>query len=190
MKDLVETYNPDWKRWFDDIRNILTSALNEYSSQIRIEHIGSTSISGMIAKPILDIDIIIDDKSLVDRISIHLQNLGYIDRGEQGIPGRFAFRQSTEYVPKSPQKTRWINHHLYVCYRDSLALKNHLLFRDALINNNDLVLRYSQMKLNLVNERGMTREKYTIRKTEFILDVLAKLGLSSSEIKEINNANS
>lgn len=189
MKDLIEEYNPQWKQSFDAIKMVLNNALKEYSTAIDIQHVGSTAIPGMVAKPILDIDIIIKEKSLLSSITTHLQDLGYIKRGDQGIPGRFAFRQSSEYVPFTDPNTKKQSHHLYVCYSDSLALKNHLLIRDALLNDSQLVARYSQLKMGLVNQKNMSREKYTIQKTEFILELLAKSGLDSNELVEIRNAN-
>lgn len=189
MKDLIKAYDPEWKQSFDDIKLVLISALKEKSTVIDIEHVGSTAIPGMVAKPILDIDIIIYDKSLLIVISDILQNLGYVSKGEQGIAGRFAFRQSSEYVPLTNPKTKKHFHHLYVCYSNSLALKNHLLIRDALLNDNQLVARYSKLKLDLANEKGMTREEYTIRKTTFILELLANSGLDSKELDEIYRAN-
>jgi len=189
MKDLIKAYDPEWKQSFDDIKMVLISALKEQSTSIDIEHVGSTAIPGMVAKPILDIDIIIREKALLSIVTAHLQDLGYINRGEQGIPGRFAFRQSSEYVPLTNPKSKWQSHHLYVCFNDSLALKNHLLIRDALLNDNQLVASYSKLKLDLANEKGMTREEYTIRKTTFILELLANLGLDSKELDEIYRAN-
>lgn len=190
MKDLIKAYDPEWKQSFDDIKMVLVSALKEQSTNIDIEHVGSTAIPGMVAKPILDIDIIIREKALLSIVTAHLQDLGYINRGEQGIPGRFAFRQSSEYVPLTNPKTKKQSHHLYVCFNDSLALKNHLLIRDALLNDNQLVARYSKLKLDLANEKGINREEYTKRKTEFILTVLSAFGLPGAQLNEIKNSNS
>jgi GrpB-like predicted nucleotidyltransferase (UPF0157 family) len=189
MKDLIKEYNPEWKRSFDNIKMVLNDALKEYSTVMDIEHVGSTAIPGMVAKPILDIDIIIKDKSLLSIVTSLLLNFGYINRGEQGIAGRFAFRQSSEYVPFTNPETKKQSHHLYVCYSDSLAVKNHLLIKDALMKDSQLVAKYSQLKMDLVNEKGMTREKYTNRKTDFILELLVKSGLDSNELDEISNAN-
>jgi GrpB-like predicted nucleotidyltransferase (UPF0157 family) len=86
-------------------------------------------------------------------------------------------------------KQTWQSHHLYVCFADSLALKNHLLFRDSFLQDKALAERYSALKLGLVKEKGMTREEYTKRKTEFIISVLTTLGLGATELNEIANAN-
>jgi len=78
---------------------------------------------------------------------------------------------------------------LYVCYADSLALKNHLFFRDALLNDRQLVEEYAQLKQFLLEETGLTREAYTIRKTNFILAVLAEKGFDEAELAAIRKAN-
>jgi GrpB-like predicted nucleotidyltransferase (UPF0157 family) len=78
---------------------------------------------------------------------------------------------------------------LYVCFDDSLALKNHLVFRDALLYDRELVVKYAQLKKELSEEPGMTREVYTVRKTDFIIAALQSLGLKATELQEINKAN-
>ena len=187
MKNLIEPYNSNWATEFKELKSCLLETL--YGFNLDIQHVGSTAISNLPAKPILDVDIIIHDKTLLSKISKKLEDIGYISKGEQGIKGRFAFRQYSEKTPKIDGLKKWQEHHLYVCYSDSPALRNHLLFRDALLNDSNLVMEYSTLKNNLTQEKGMTREKYTQRKTDFIISVLAKHGLDKSELNEIKNAN-
>lgn len=183
----IEPYNPNWEIEYNNIREIIQSALK--SLNVDIQHVGSTSIPGVFAKPILDIDIIIQDKSLLQEITSRLERIGYMSKGEQGISGRFAFRQISEFAPLSNSKEKWQPHHLYICYKDSLALKNHLRFRDALRNSSDLAESYSQLKKTLAKDQSISREQYTMHKTHFILSVLAAHGFSKGELKEINDAN-
>jgi len=183
MTRFIEPYNPDWKLEFEKINLVLQSALQ--GLKIDIQHVGSTAVPGLVAKPILDIDIIIDNKGQLDEITSRLENIGYASKGEQGIPGRFAFRQISESTPITIPVRKWQVHHLYVCYSDSLALKNHLLFRDALIRNKDLAAKYDLLKRSLTEESGITKEEYTIRKTGFISSVLASLEFDKDELKEI-----
>jgi len=187
MIPFIEPYNTNWKTEFAKIKQVLLKVLDSF--KIDIQHVGSTSIPNLFAKPILDIDIIIDDKTLLGDISAGLEKIGYINKGEQGISGRFAFGQTSEFVPQTDAYDKWQRHHLYVCFLDSLALKNHLLFRDILLNNKNLVKEYSQLKINLVKEKGMTRENYTKQKTDFIISVLAKNGLNEKDLNEIRKAN-
>jgi GrpB-like predicted nucleotidyltransferase (UPF0157 family) len=187
MINFIKPHDPNWKIEFENLKHVLCSALLDVD--IDIQHVGSTSIPDLYAKPILDIDIIINDTSQLDVISSRLEKLGYINRGEQGIAGRFAFRQSSDATPATDNHRKWLEHHLYACFPDSLALKNHLLFRDILLNNKKLVAEYSQLKLDVSNEKGMTRELYTKRKTAFILKILAEHGLDSTELDQIKRSN-
>lgn len=176
-----------WRKEFECLEKRLLEALEGMAVEIR--HVGSTAIPGLPAKPILDIDIIIDDKNLLHDLSARLEKQGYQNKGEQGIAGRFAFRQRSPLTPLTGDNTQWPAHHLYVCFSDSLALKNHLLFRDALLRDEKLVEAYSQLKRELVSEEGLTREMYTRKKTGFILSVLAKQGCRENELDEIRKAN-
>lgn len=187
MEDFIEPYNPDWKTEFENLKQILITELKDF--EIDIQHVGSTSIPEQYAKPILDIDIIVANKSLLGDITARLENFGYTSKGEQGIIGRFAFRQLSTLTPSTEAKKEWQKHHLYVCFSDSLALKNHILFRETLLRDSGLVNKYSQLKRNLIKEKGMTKEKYTKEKTEFIISVLTSIGLDEKELNKIKYAN-
>jgi GrpB-like predicted nucleotidyltransferase (UPF0157 family) len=187
MTNFLELYNSTWKAEFEELKHLLVTELEGF--QIDIQHVGSTSIPGLLAKPILDIDLIINDKTLLDDVSARLEEIGYVNKGEQGIPGRFACRQTSELTPRTATLKKWQVHHLYVCFSDSLALKNHLLFRDALLGDQRLTEQYAQLKRALLTEQGITREEYTKRKTEFILSLLTTLGLDTKELNQIKHAN-
>lgn len=190
MIKFIEPYNPNWKTTFERIRQVIEAELTDLSPQFDIQHVGSTSIEGLYAKPILDIDIIIENNGLLKDISSRLEKIGYNSKGEQGIPGRFAFRQSSGFVPFTNERQPWQSHHLYVCYADSLALKNHILFRDALKSDKKLLKRYSELKKSLTDNLKITREEYSLKKTDFIISVLASAGLDERELEEITNTNS
>jgi GrpB-like predicted nucleotidyltransferase (UPF0157 family) len=146
MTKFIEPYNPIWKTEFENIRQVLEKELGDLRRQIDIQHVGSTSIPGLLAKPIIDIDIIIENKDLITVLERRLEKIGYISKGEQGIAGRFAFRQTSDFAPLTATKNKWPSHHLYVCYADSLALKNHIMFRDILRKNKELLVEYSNLK--------------------------------------------
>ena len=190
MTNFIEPYNPNWKSEFEKIKQVIESELKELYPLTDIQHVGSTAIPGLFAKPILDIDIIIDHKDLLLPISLNLEKLGYKNKGEQGIEGRFAFRQTSNFVPLSAMENKWQQHHLYVCYKDSLALKNHLLFRDILRNNKAVMEQYAALKQYLFNGLKLSGEEYNIRKTDFIISVLATTGLDETALRDITNANS
>jgi GrpB-like predicted nucleotidyltransferase (UPF0157 family) len=183
----LESYKPNWKSEFEKLQQVITTILK--GIPVTIEHVGSTAIPGMMAKPILDIDIIPEKKESLPQISKKLEQAGYISKGEQGIPGRFAFRQSNHLIPLTESRIKWMTHHLYVCFSNSLALKNHLLFRDALLSNQQLAHNYLQLKTGLLGENGMTRELYNKRKTDFILSILAIKDFTKAELAEIQKVN-
>lgn len=188
MTSFVHSYNPLWSGEYNRIKLALKAHLTNFSTDI--QHVGSTAVPSLAAKPILDIDIIIEDKLMLTGVSTKLGQVGYINRGDQGIPGRFAFRQQSIFTPDSPERTKWMEHHLYVCLPDSLALKNHLLFRDALLTDKALCMQYAALKERLTGLNGISREQYTREKTEFILEVLRKQGMTTVELSAIRAANS
>jgi GrpB-like predicted nucleotidyltransferase (UPF0157 family) len=128
----------------------------------KIEHVGSTSIPGAAAKPIIDIDIVVRSRWDVKRAIRMLEEGGYKHVGDKGIPGREAF--------ESPGGM--IAHHLYVVVEGNSAHDRHLKFRDYLRINPEMVHRYSALKKSLANQFRNDREAYTEAKTTFVEDVL------------------
>lgn len=93
---------------------------------------------GLSAKPIIDIDVVIQNVELLGDVIIALQKIGYTHEGNQGIPGREAFKyQDKEHLRK---------HHLYVCAKDSSELSRHIGFRDYLRKHPEAVAEYSKVK--------------------------------------------
>lgn len=188
MQQLIEPYNPGWKTEFENLKQVFTSVLKAFETSI--QHVGSTSIPGMPAKPILDIDIIIQHKDIVPPITAQLESIGYFNKGEQGVAGRFAFRQTNAFVPFSTPSRKWQAHHLYVCLPDSIALQNHLVFRDALCNDSQLANRYAALKKSILETAAVSREEYTKRKTAFVLEVLSAAGMDADQLRQVRQANS
>ena len=119
---VVEPYNIAWKQDFQNIKAELEDALGDLT--LSIEHVRSTSVEGLSAKPIIDIDVVIQNVELLGAVIIALQKIGYTHEGDLGIPGREAFKyQGKEHLRK---------HHLYVCAKDSDELSRHIGFRDYL----------------------------------------------------------
>ena len=187
MKNLIKASDPLWQTEFAHLKQVLAAALDGFAFEI--EHVGSTSVPGLCAKPILDVDIIITDQGQLEGITAQLQSVGYISRGDQGIAGRYAFRQSTAYVPAAAAQKEWMEHHLYVCFSDSLALKNHLIFKNLLLSDPNLLNAYAHLKMELSQRAGMTRVEYTQLKTDFILEAFAHCGLDDRDLDQIKAAN-
>ena len=133
---VVVPYDEAWKNAFEEIKTDIEAEIGALI--IGIEHVGSTSVEGMSAKPCIDIDVIIKNYSVFDEIVRKLGAIGYIHEGDLGIKDREAFK----YADKSHLMT----HHLYVCPRDSEELHRHIAFRDFLRKNPEAVKEYSMVK--------------------------------------------
>ena len=153
---VVSPYDPAWPALFQALRDRLTAALGALA--VEIHHVGSTAVSGLAAKPIIDTDVVIAAASHLPLAAERLTALGYVDKGEQGVAGRRAFRPPAD----APA------HHLYVCVQDSPELTRHLAFRDHLRADPETCAAYAQLKLALAERFGSDRESYTAAKTTFV----------------------
>ena len=176
-KIVVEPYNSNWISQFQDLKNMIWPAVIDVAKSI--EHVGSTSVPGLAAKPVIDIDIVIADMSKLNGAIKALANLGYQHRGNLGIEDREAFRL-IEPIHK---------HNLYVCPEGSIALRNHLCLRDSLRRDPSLRDEYAALKWRLSEEFPNSIDNYVDGKTDFILRVLEKSGFRPSEIEAIRLGN-
>ena len=135
-KVTVLPYDRAWKSAFEKIKEELDQAIGDLI--LGIEHVGSTSVEGMSAKPCIDIDVIIQDYSVFDAVVSGLAEIGYIHEGDLGIKDRQAFK----YTDKPHLQT----HHLYVCPQYSEELHRHITFRDFLRSHPEAVKTYSSVK--------------------------------------------
>jgi GrpB-like predicted nucleotidyltransferase (UPF0157 family) len=164
---IIVPYDPAWPERFIQIRDEIAAALGPIA--LGIEHIGSTSVPGLAAKPIIDIDVVIPVESALSLVIGKLSKLGYGYEGERGIEGRHAFAQPSR-LPR---------HHLYVCAAGNPELKRHIAFRDYLRANPDAAQAYGLLKQRLSDRFGSDRESYTNAKTVFISDALSMLPRNS-----------
>ena len=164
---IVVPYDEQWKTNFEIITQHLFPAVKDII--IGIEHIGSTSVEGLSAKPIIDIDIVIKDYSVFDTVVERLAILGYIHEGNLGIKDREAFNYKGNMdLPK---------HHLYVCPQFSAELHRHIAFRDYLKNNSKAVLKYSKIKEEGAKLFPDSIDDYIAYKSPFIEEIYKKCGL-------------
>jgi len=133
---IVTAYDPKWLADFAAIAAEIHQALG--SLALVIHHVGSTSVPGMAAKPIIDLDVVIADYTVFSAVVEKLASIGYIHEGNLGIPGREAFHYEG--------KPHLRKHHLYVCPADSPELKRHLTFRDYLRTHPEEAQEYSRVK--------------------------------------------
>lgn len=164
---VVEPYNKEWKSDFIAIRDELDAVLKDIV--LKIEHVGSTSVEGLSAKPVIDIDVVIKDTTVLPDVISALQTIGYFHEGDLGIPGREAFKyEGKEHLRK---------HHLYVCSQDSEELKRHITFRDYLRSNPDAVEEYSKIKEEAANLYPWDIDKYIEHKSPVIEMIYKRIGL-------------
>ncbi|MEC0206871.1 GrpB family protein [Paenibacillus lautus] len=172
---IIEEYNPEWPKMFQEIQSILVPTLG--ADALSIEHVGSTSVPGLAAKPILDIDVVIESMKSLPVVIAKLETLGYDHQGDLGVEGREAFERKDEYAPYSEELRLRMTQHLYVCHRDSQELDRHITFRDALMNNPELVKEYASLKKELAIIFRNDRKAYTEGKSDFIQRVLKQYTL-------------
>lgn len=163
---VVEKWNPKWKDEFERIVDSLGEDVI-YNS-IKIEHVGSTSVEGLSAKPIIDLDIVIENDKF-EIIKRLLNDKGYKHEGDLGIEGREAFSYS--------KKEELMTHHLYVCPKDSKELFKHITFRDFLKNNPALASEYSKVKEKAAVLYPDDIDKYIEFKSEIIEKIYKRCGL-------------
>lgn len=171
-------YTHEWAAQFAELKAVLMQALG--TNVITVEHVGSTAVPGMVAKNILDVDIVIDSPDHFDTVRTTLEALGYKHEGDKGIAWREAFRQSDAMVPYGSGH-RWMRQHVYVCPADSPALNEHRLLRDALLASEELRTAYSSLKQDLAQRFANDRDAYTEGKTEFVQNVLKEAQKGQNE---------
>jgi GrpB-like predicted nucleotidyltransferase (UPF0157 family) len=173
----VVPYNPEWNTWFDELRTQIWPHVSDVARDMI--HVGSTSITGMSAKPIIDIDIVVQSTEVLPEIIARLGKLGYVHVGDLGITGREAF--NLDGTPIYP-------HHLYVCPSGSDALRNHLLLKKHPSENPESFKRYNDLKIDLAKS-VVSREEYWKSKTYLILEFLRAEGMNKKVLDEIKGQN-
>ncbi len=165
---IVVPYDETWKSAFEEIKKKLEQAIGDLI--IGIEHVGSTSVEGLSAKPCIDIDVIIKDYTIFDRIVSRLETIGYTHEGDLGIKHREAFKYS--------DKPHLQKHHLYVCPQHSEELYRHITFRDFLRSNPEAIKKYGSTKETAAKLFPDDIEKYMEYKSPCIKELYEMCGLS------------
>jgi len=169
---VVVEYDPAWPQRFESLRAPLAAALGDVA--LAIEHVGSTAVAGLAAKPIVDMDVVVARGQVGTAIE-RLASLGYEHKGDLGVPGREAMR----HPPGAPR------HHLYVCPEGNLALANHLAVRDYLRANVDAARAYSELKRRLAVTFADDVDGYVDAKTPLILEILRASGFDTGDLAAI-----
>lgn len=154
---MIVDYDPEWPAvfaWLRDRAGVVLRGLGH-----RIEHIGSTSVPGLAAKPVIDLVVIVSPTDVREAIT-RLVSIGYEHRGTLGVEGRDAFQGLTGDPP----------HHLYLSPTDSEEIRAQLTFRDRLRADSDLASRYAMLKRSLAVQFRNDRMGYTDAKTQFVVE--------------------
>jgi GrpB-like predicted nucleotidyltransferase (UPF0157 family)/RimJ/RimL family protein N-acetyltransferase len=178
MAVVVESYNSAWPSQFENIKLELQSHLSSVNI-LSIEHVGSTSVPDLAAKPIIDIDIIVTRENIQPAINALVDNGKFTYLGELGIVDRHAL-----YDPNQSPKRN-----IYICLDGAFQTRNHLAVRDTLCSNPSLRDEYGVVKLEL-SAQGTNIVDYIEAKGEVLKKVLKAAGiLSEKELEEIGRAN-
>ncbi|MGG3798580.1 GrpB family protein [Metabacillus fastidiosus] len=159
----IEDYNSNWVKQFESEKVKLTEILAD--KVISIEHIGSTSVKGLGAKPILDIVIGVNDLEVVSEFIEPLKQIGYEFVYHKEFPERRFFRKG---------KWRAGTHHLHFYQFEGEHWNNQILFRNYLRNNPHVLKEYYQLKIDLAAKFRFDRVSYTENKSLFIQNVLQR----------------
>jgi GrpB-like predicted nucleotidyltransferase (UPF0157 family) len=161
---VIVPYNPEWPRQFAEIRGMLQRTIP--GTYHAVEHVGSTSVPGLAAKPIIDIDIVMREGRF-ERIKRGLESLGYEDEGDLGIPGRTGF-----YLRDARLRAALAPHHLYVVGPESPVLADHRDFRDFMLTHPEWVENLNTLKQQLALQHPDDREAYQRAKSGMVEEIL------------------
>lgn len=159
---IVVDYDPQWPRLFAQLRAPIAAALGDLARPI--EHVGSTSVPGLAAKPVIDVDVVLARADGLPEAIERLAALGYEHEGDLGIAGREAFR----HAPDLPV------HHLYVCTPDCSEHSRHIAFRDYLRRHRAEADAYGALKRRLAAQYRNDRAGYGTAKDAFVLGILER----------------
>lgn len=157
----LASYDPRWPGIFEAEQEGLIS---RFGGEVReIQHIGSTAIPGMAAKPIVDVMVGVERLAVDDKVIGLLKDFGYEYFGEYGIPGRHFFRKG---APRT--------HHLHWVLWGGDFWRRQVDFRDYMLTFPEEAQRYERLKRELAAHFSSDRDGYTRAKTYFVQDILEK----------------
>ena len=173
--------DPEWPNAFRDEAARLERCIADGGlPRLRFEHVGSTAVPGLAAKPIIDLTVVVPAAPDVPVAVTRLASLGYVHQGTLGVEGRDTF-QAPAPTPR---------HHLYLCPRDSLALRNHVAVRDYLRAHPDVAKQYGDLKKQLALRHPDDINAYVAGKTDLIIRILSAGGFGLDELEAIRHINS
>jgi GrpB-like predicted nucleotidyltransferase (UPF0157 family) len=162
MKGTIAEYRPEWRRMFEDEKRILQTSLGEVPAQI--EHIGSTAVAGLAAKPIIDLMVGLEDFSIADNVVPKIEALGYeyIQKYEAVMPFRRFFIKEQGGIR---------THQIHMVGIGGEFWERHILFRDYLRQNPGIAEQYASLKKELAGREWEDVNEYADAKTSFIKEI-------------------
>lgn len=162
-KVVIVPYSSEWVTEFEKEKKRLETLLK--GRILAIEHIGSTSIPGLCAKPILDIAVAVQTKDVLYALIPILSNNGYDVKDSIDDKGEILAR-------KGPPECR--THYIHIEVARSTFWRNQILFRDYLLTHRKSAEQYERLKKEIAEKYKNERKKYTAAKNDFIQDILEK----------------
>lgn len=169
----VVPYDPNWRSLFKKEAKAIKEILG--SKCITVHHIGSTSVVGLSAKPIIDMIPVVKNIEEVDRYNEAMKSIGYEPRGEFGIPFRRYFQKG--------KKVRFANMHIYEDGNEEID--RHLKFRDWLSNNKADLKSYADLKKQLAQQFPNDILAYCLGKEDFISNIDCKTGWDGIRLAQV-----
>ena len=163
----LAAYDPIWKVFFEEEKRLLEKTFGNII--IAIEHVGSTAIPGISAKPIIDINVGVKSLSVAQNMQGKFEEIGYEYRPFIEGHTKEELRWQELFVKGSETKR---THHAHVTVFESDYWNSGLLFRDCLRKNLVLAKQYAELKERLAEKYCEDREKYTSDKDQFIKKIL------------------
>jgi GrpB-like predicted nucleotidyltransferase (UPF0157 family) len=156
----IVDYDPDWPSKFEMHARIIAGALG--ASAVRIDHIGSTSVPGLAAKPIIDILVVVQDSAGESAYLPQLEAAGYVLRVRE-----------PEWNEHRMFKTPEADVHIHIYSTGCPEIQRNLIFRDRLRHNSDDRRRYEQTKRELAAKEWPDMNAYADAKTDVIESIIA-----------------
>ena len=174
----IVPHAPEWQNWFAEEASRLRVAFGELA--LRIDHVGSTAVPALAAKPIIDIQVSVASLTPRGWLVPYLTPLGYhhVDLGDFDLVYPY-FRKPNSW-PHS--------HHVHVCVAGSEQERRHLAFRDYLRMHPHVAAEYARLKVQLAREHlgrdQAERERYSLAKSEFVEAALARAYLEQLPLEQ------
>jgi GrpB-like predicted nucleotidyltransferase (UPF0157 family) len=161
---VIVNYDPAWPGRFESLRDRIAPAVGALAAAI--EHVGSTAVPGLAAKPVIDLIVRLAAQDDLPEVIERLAGLGYRHEGDFGVTGREAFATPPGFAVH--------DHHLYVCAPDWAGYGDQLVFRDYLRAHPDAAAAYAALKRSLADRFRDDRAAYTNGKADYVRSILAR----------------